>query len=82
MNLNDMIVKYNKAIESDKVMEAQYQMLETQMSKMLTELGMTYEEVLEKEKALKKSVNESLPKIQAYIEAVEEKKQLAEEQFV
>jgi predicted lipase len=82
MNLNDMIAKYNKAIESDKVMEAQYQMLETQMSKMLTELGMTYEEVLEKEKALKKSVNESLPKIQAYIEAVEEKKQLAEEQFV
>lgn len=82
MNLNDMIAKYNRAIESDKVMEAQYQMLETQMSKMLTELGMTYEEVLEKEKALKKSVNESLPKIQAYIEAVEEKKQLAEEQFV
>lgn len=82
MNLNEQLEKYNKAIETDKVLEGQYQMLNTQLNKMLADLGMTYEEVLEKEQSLKKSITSALPKIQSYIEAIEEKKRIAEEQFV
>ena len=82
MNLNDMINKYNKAIEADKVLEGQYQLLNTQLTKALADLGMTYEEALEKEEALKTSITKSIPKIEAYIQAVEQKKARAQEHFV
>jgi len=82
MNLNDLITDYNKAIEDDKVLEGQYQLLQNQLTKSLAELGMTYEEALEKEKELKEKLTTSIPKIEAYIQAVEEKKAIAQEYLV
>jgi len=81
MNLNEMITRYNKAIENDKVLEGKYQVIEKQMNHLLAELGMTYDEALKREKELRKYLSESMPKIEKYIAKVEEKRQVAEEQL-
>ena len=82
MSVQELINKYKKAIEQDKVLEGQYKVIENQLSKILTELGMSYEEALEREQALKKVLSENLPKIQAYIQTIETKKKVAEEHFI
>ena len=82
MNLNDLIEKYKKAIEQDKVLEGQYQLLSNQLSKALADLGMSYEEAIEKEKELRQYLTDNIPKMEEYIKAVEEKKHKAEESFV
>ena len=82
MNLNDLIDKYKKAVEQDKVLEGQYQLLTNQLTKALADLGMSYEEAIEKEEELRNYLTQSIPKMEAYIKAVEDKKLKAEESFV
>lgn len=82
MNLNELIKEYHQAIEDDKILEGQYQLLQSQLTKALADLGLTYEEALEKEKELKIKLTNSIPKIEAYIKAIEEKKAVAQEYLV
>jgi acyl carrier protein len=82
MSVQELINRYKKAIEQDKVLEGQYKVIENQLSKILMELGMSYEEALEREQTLKKVLSENLPKVQAYIQTIETKKKIAEEHFI
>lgn len=82
MNVNDLLKRYKDAIEKDKVINGQYEIVERQLTKLLTNLGMTYEEALKEEQKLKDYLQESLPKIEAYISTVEEKRLVAESKLV
>ena len=77
MDIQQLITQYNKAIEQDNKLEGQYQVIAAQLQKTLSDLGMSYEEAVERGEQLQKTLKESIPKIHSYIKYVEDKQQNA-----